>query len=51
MKESKEERRSTSLKIKPSTWEDAKIQSIKHKKQLSELVEEAIDEWVKNHKK
>lgn len=51
MKESNEERRSTSLKIKPSTWEDAKIQSIKHKKQLSVLVEEAIDEWIKNHKK
>ena len=50
-KQSTEERESTSLKIRPSVWKSAKHEAINHDKQLSELVEEAIEEWIKNHKK
>ncbi|MGA3110292.1 MAG: hypothetical protein ABSD99_12720 [Candidatus Bathyarchaeia archaeon] len=46
-----EERESTSIKIKPSKWKEAKMEAIKHDKTVSELVEEAIEEWIKAHKK
>jgi hypothetical protein len=50
-KESTEQRESTSLKIRPSIWKLAKHQAINHDKQLSELVEDAIEEWIERHKK
>lgn len=40
-------REATSLKIRPSVWKKAKISAIQNDMQLSELVEEAIEEWVK----
>ena len=44
-------RETTSIKIKPDIWKEAKIEAIKHEKTVSELVEEAIEEWMKEHKK
>jgi hypothetical protein len=45
-----EERESTSIKIKPSVWKEAKIEAIKHEKTVSELVEDAIEAWMKAHR-
>ena len=46
-----EQRESTSIKIKPSVWKDAKIEAIKHEKTVSELVEDAIEARIRDHKK
>jgi hypothetical protein len=46
-----EERESTSIKIRPSVWKDAKIEAVRHDKTVSELVEEAIEDWMKKHGK
>lgn len=52
MSETKKERReATSIKIKPKTWKDAKIEAIKQDKTVSELVEEALEAWIKEHNK
>lgn len=40
----------TSIKINPDVWKRAKIEAIKHDLELSELVEKAIEEWVKENK-
>lgn len=45
------QREATSIKIKPDLWKDAKIEAVKHDKTVSELVEEAIEEWIKEHRK
>jgi hypothetical protein len=47
---SKEERVSTSIKIRPSLWEEAKVQAIRHKMKVSELVEKAIENWLAKNK-
>jgi len=39
----------TSIKIDPELWKEAKIEAIKHSKTVSELVEEAIEAWIKKH--
>jgi hypothetical protein len=39
-------RESTSLKIDPNLWKEAKIEAIRNDMELSELVEEAITEWL-----
>jgi len=44
-------REATAIKIKPDLWKEAKIEAIKHDKTVSELVEEAIEAWMKEHKK
>jgi hypothetical protein len=44
-------REATAIKVKPDLWKEAKIEAIKHDKTVSELVEEAIEEWMKAHKK
>lgn len=36
------ERKPTSIKIDPTLWEEAKIEAIKQKMLLSELVEQAV---------
>jgi len=52
MSEIKEEKReATSIKIKPKVWRDAKIEAIKECKTLSELVEKAIEKYIKEHEK
>jgi|GEM_PF-938369 len=40
----------TSIKISPELWKEAKIEAIKHSITVSELVEEAIERWMKEHK-
>jgi hypothetical protein len=44
-------REATAIKIKPDLWKEAKIEAIKHDKTVSELVEEAIEQWMKANKK
>jgi len=44
-------REATSIKVKPELWKEAKIEAIKHGKTVSELVEEAIEEWIKEKRK
>ena len=39
-------RESTSIKIKPDVWKNAKIEAIKQDMDLSELVERAIEAWI-----
>jgi predicted HicB family RNase H-like nuclease len=46
-----EERESTSIKIKPSVWKEAKIEAVKQDITVSQLVEDAIDKWIREHKK
>jgi len=45
------EREATSIKVKPELWKEAKIEAIKQGKTVSELVEEAIEKWMKERKK
>lgn len=45
------QREATSIKVKPDLWKEAKIEAIKQGKTVSELVEEAIEAWIKKHKK
>jgi hypothetical protein len=47
----KEKRTATSIKIKPKVWQEAKIQAIKDSITVSELVEEAIGKYIKEHSK
>lgn len=52
MSENKEEKReATSIKIRPKVWKDAKIEAIKESKTVSQLVEEAIEKYIKEHGK
>lgn len=46
-----ESREATSIKIKPSVWKKAKIEAITENKQLSQLVEDALEAWMDNLKK
>ena len=39
-------RESTSIKIRPDVWKEAKIEAIKHDMDLSELVERAMEAWI-----
>lgn len=41
----------TSIKVDPDLWKEAKIEAIKHERTVSELVEEALENWIKEHKK
>lgn len=50
--ETKQEKpKATSIKIKPSVWKDAKKTAIDEGKTVSELMEEAIKTYIKEHKK
>lgn len=40
----------TSLKVNPKLWKKAKLSAVEHEIQLSELVEKAIEVWVKDNK-
>jgi len=44
-------REATSIKIKPDLWKEAKIEAVKQDRTVSELLEEAIEEWLRNHRK
>ncbi|MEX2193120.1 MAG: hypothetical protein WD717_07055 [Nitrosarchaeum sp.] len=43
------ERVTTSIKVRPDVWKKAKIEAIKEDLDLSELVEKAIEAWVRGH--
>jgi len=45
------ERETTSIKVKPALWKEAKFEAIKHEKTVSELLEEALEAWIREHKK
>jgi hypothetical protein len=52
MSETKEEQReATSIKIKPRVWKEAKKEAIDENKTVSELVEEALEKWIQEHRK
>ncbi len=40
-------REPTSIKIRPDIWKEAKITAIRHDMELSELVERALEAWMK----
>ena len=44
-------REATSIKIKPDLWKEAKIEAVRHDRTVSELVEEAIEAWLKANRK
>ena len=44
------EREATSIKVKPDLWKEAKIEAVKHDKTVSELVEEALEPWIRANK-
>jgi predicted HicB family RNase H-like nuclease len=37
----------TSVKVNPDLWKEAKIEAIRQGKTLSELIEEALGDWLK----
>jgi len=44
-------REATSIKINPDLWKEAKIEAIKHGKTVSAVVEEALQTWIKHHRR
>jgi predicted HicB family RNase H-like nuclease len=44
-------RESTSIKIRPDVWKEAKIAAIRQDMELSELVEKALEAWMKKGEK
>lgn len=44
-------RDATSIKIDPNLWKNAKMEAIKFDMTVSELVEEAIREWINKKEK
>jgi len=40
---------SIEVSIKPNIWREAKIEAIRQNKTVSELVEEAVEAWIKAH--
>lgn len=45
------QRETTSIKVKPDLWKEAKIEAVKHDKTVSEVIEEAIEAWLKVNRK
>jgi hypothetical protein len=41
-------RDSTSIKIRPDVWKEAKIAAIRSDMDVSELVEQAIEKWIED---
>lgn len=41
------QRVTTSIKVDPDVWKKAKIEAINQDMELSELVEQAIESWIK----
>ena len=49
--EKMQQREKTSIKIRPKLWKEAKKTAIDEGKTVSELMEEAIDAYIKEHRK
>jgi post-segregation antitoxin (ccd killing protein) len=45
------QRETTSIKVKPDLWKEAKKEAINNDITVSELVEDAIDRWIKEHRR
>jgi len=45
------QREATSIKIKPEVWKEARIEAIREDKTVSELLEDALEAWIKEHRK
>jgi hypothetical protein len=43
-------RETTSIKIRPDLWKEAKIEAIRRDMDLSELVEKALQAWIQDDK-
>jgi hypothetical protein len=43
-------RESTSIKVNPELWKEAKIEAIRHDLEVSEVVEQALQDWIKEHR-
>lgn len=41
----------TSVKVDPELWKEAKIESVKQGRTLSDIMEEALENWLKQTKK
>lgn len=41
----------TSIKIDPGVWKEARIEAIKHDITVSQLLEEAVREWIDKKEK
>jgi hypothetical protein len=41
----------TSVKVDPELWKEAKIESIKQGKTLSDIMEEALQNWLREKKR
>lgn len=47
----KEEKQTvTSLRVNPELWKEAKVQAIRNEMTLAEVVEQALKQWIKEHK-
>lgn len=44
-------RANTSIKIDQDVWKEARIEAIRHDITVSELLEEAVQEWIKKREK
>lgn len=44
-------RTTTSIKVNPHVWKDAKIEAIRYDMTVSELLEQALTEWVDKKRK
>ena len=41
----------TSLKVDPDLWKEAKIEALKNDITLGELIDQAVRDWIKKHRK
>jgi DNA-binding protein YbaB len=41
----------TSVKVDPELWKEAKIESVKQGRTLSDIIEEALKQWLKEAKR
>ncbi len=46
-----EQKETTSIKVRPTLWKEVKIAAIKNDRQVSEVLEEAIENWLKDQSK
>ena len=44
-------RTTTSIKVNPEVWKEAKIEAIRHDMSTADLLEEAILKWIEKHEK
>jgi hypothetical protein len=45
------QREATSIKVKPDVWKEFKVAAIREDKTVSQLLEDMIEAWLKEHKR